>query len=132
MNYKVICMATIALTLETFRVSAQSINVVRTLPGYACMSLAKLWDGIGPMPPRVPVYEGPEPSAPQAGFAGPSIIVRSPIQVTGGRAPMLWPNGRTVWISAHDFVPWHVASDPHATCKPALLSNGIYGFSTTP
>lgn len=109
---------------------AEPIHAVKTLPGYQCMVLAKLWDGEGPQPPPVHVFAGPGPDAPEVGIAGGSIIVPSPEHTVNDRTEMLFANGRTVWIGVSDIAPFHVVSNPHASCTPVLLSNGRYGFQT--
>ena len=109
---------------------ADDVHTTGTLPGYQCMSLANLWDGVGPMPPPVQVYTGPNQDAAPAGVAGGSIIVPDPVRAVGGRTPMIFADGRKVWIDVKDIKPWHAASNPHATCLPVLLSNGRYGFQT--
>jgi hypothetical protein len=120
----------VVLSCATTQVSAQSVRVVRTLPGYQCMSLSQLWNGVGPMPPPVPVYGGPKNSAPKVGIAASTVIVRSPMQVDNGRTPILQPNGHVAWIGVNDIAPWHVVSNPNARCYPALLSNGLYGTTS--
>jgi hypothetical protein len=107
---------------------AEGVHAVKTLDGYQCMSLAKLWDGEGPQPAPVNVYDAAGPQAAKVGFAAATVIAPSPLKVEDGRIPIIWPNGRTVWINQIDVVPWHVVSDPHASCTPVMLSNGRYGF----
>jgi hypothetical protein len=125
-----ILIATCAMTAiaRTGGAKAQGIHAVKKLDGYQCMSLAKLWDGVGPQPAPVHVYGAPDPNAPAVGFAAASVIVPSPLKVVDGRIPVLWPNGKTVWVNQADVAPWHVVSDPNARCTPVLLSNGRYGF----
>ena len=118
------------LCLTVNRAVADDVHTTGTLPGYQCMSLANLWNGVGPMPPPVHVYSGPEQDAAPTGTAGGSIIVSDPIQSVNGRTPMIFADGRKVWIDVKDIKPWHVVSNPHATCTPVLLSNGRYGFQT--
>jgi len=110
--------------------SAQSVRVIRTLPGYQCMGLAHLWNGMGPMPPPVPVYAGPTVSSRQIGIAASTVIVKSPMHVDDGRIQILQPNGHTGWIGVKDIAPWHVVSNPNARCHPVLLSNGLYGTTS--
>jgi hypothetical protein len=109
---------------------AQPVRVVRDLPGYKCMALPHLWNGVGPMPPPVPVYAGPQSSTPQVGIAASTVIVKSPMQVTSGRTQILQPNGHSAWIAVNEIGPWHVESNPYARCYPALLSNGMYGTTS--
>ena len=106
---------------------AQGIHAVRKLDGYQCMSLAHVWNGEGPQPAPVIAYVAPTPGAPRAGFIAATAIVASPPRVESGKLSVLWPNGRTVWADQQEFVPFRVASDPHAVCTPVLLSNGRFG-----
>lgn len=107
---------------------AQAPRASQPLPGYQCMSLAKLWDGVGPKPPPVSVYSGPEHTATAVGIAGGTVIVPSPLRPVNGRSMMIFPDGRQVWINVSDIAPWRAAADPNATCRPVLLPNGRYGF----
>jgi hypothetical protein len=109
---------------------ADDVHTVRELPGYQCMVLAKMWNGEGPQPSPVRVYAGPSANAAQAGVAGGTVIVSSPMKVVDGRADMKFADGREVWIGVDDIAPFHVVSNPHATCTPVLLSNDRYGFET--
>lgn len=106
---------------------AQGVHAVKRLDGYQCMSLAHLWDGVGPQPAPVHVYDSSAPTATAVGFAAGTVLVTNPARAVGGRLQMLWPNGRTVWIASSEVVPFHVVSDPNAACTPVLLSNGRYG-----
>ena len=109
--------------------SAEPVHTVRQLQGYQCMSLATLWNGQGPMPPPVPAYSGPGPSAEKVGIAGGSLIAHEPLAPKDGRVQVLFANGHLLWVDQNQVVPWHAASNPNATCSPALLSNGRYGFA---
>jgi hypothetical protein len=109
---------------------ADDVHAVKALPGYQCMVLANMWDGVGPQPPPVHVFAGPNPGAAQAGIAGGTLIVASPMKNIDGRTDMLFPDGRKVWVDIHDIAPFHVVSNPHATCVPVQLSNGRLGFQT--
>ncbi len=128
-NFKA-SLAAVMMVASTGPALSADVHAVRSLPGYQCMVLAKLWDGEGPQPPAVHVFAGPSSSAPQVGIAGGSIIVSSPLHVVDGRANMLFADGRSVWISTNDIAPFRVVGNPHATCTPVLLSNGRYGFQT--
>ncbi|MDI2111760.1 hypothetical protein [Commensalibacter nepenthis] len=48
------------------------------------------------------------------------------------RLPILWPNGKTVWINVKELSPYKVVSNPRAKCYPVQLKNGRYGTSSTP
>ena len=118
------------LSAATNHAFADEVHTTGILPGYQCMSLANLWSGVGPMPPPVQVYNGPNQSASPAGIAGGSVIVPDPVRPVDGRTSMIFADGRKVWIDVNDIKPWHAVSNPHATCTPVLLSNGRYGFET--
>jgi hypothetical protein len=131
MNFQILRRAlSVAVLAGVVAPAITAAQPTKALSGYQCMSLAKLWDGEGPQPPPVPVFTGPGASAQQAGIAGGTIIVAFPLQVVDGRTKMLFADGRTVWIGASNIVPFHVVSNPHATCTPVLLANGRYGFET--
>jgi hypothetical protein len=103
------------------------VHTEQVLVGYKCMMLAQQWSGDGPMPPPVPVYDGPDAGAQQVGIAGGTVIVPVSAQPVAGRLPIVFPNGRNVWIDRSAVVPWHAKADPSATCRPVRLSNGRYG-----
>jgi hypothetical protein len=124
------CLMALLVVGTAGRAMADDVHAIETLPGYQCMSLAKVWNGQGAMPPPVHVYAGPEANAAQVGIAGGAVIVPAPLHPVDGRTQMIFADGRTVWIGTSDIAPWHVASNPHATCSPVLLSNGRYGFAT--
>lgn len=112
-------------------VFAQSLTVVRHLPGYTCMSLnlteRQLLEGSVP----VPVRAGPSSNSPQLGFAAATVAVREPAKPVNGFLEMLFPDGRAVWIAASMLRPWKSANDPNAQCIPSLMSNGKPGFDFT-
>jgi hypothetical protein len=107
--------------------SFAQVHTKQVLVGYKCMMLAQQWDGEGPVPPPVPVYDRPDVSAQQVGIAGGTVIVPVAAKPVDGRMSMVFPNGRNVWIDASKIVPWHAKADPSAVCRPVLLSNGRYG-----
>jgi hypothetical protein len=109
---------------------ADDVHAVKALPDYQCMVLANMWDGVGPQPPPVHVFAGPNPDAAQAGIAGGTLIVALPMKNIDGRTDMLFADGRKVWVDIDDIAPFHVVSNPHATCVPVQLSNGRLGFQT--
>ncbi len=112
------------------QIAPAAAQASQPIAGYQCMNLAKLWNGEGPQPQPVHVYLGPEQGAAVAGIAGGTVIVTSPMKVVDGRVQMLLANGRPVWIGAGDVAPFHVVSNPHATCHPVILPNGRYGVQT--
>lgn len=101
-----------------------------SLEGWQCMSPSSVFGPQGTYAPPVPVYSGPQANAPQVGTAAGVILVPKPIHVINGRTETLRPDGKRAWIDANQLVPWRSLSDPAAVCRPALLSNGRYGFTT--
>ena len=108
-------------------VSLAQVHTKQVLAGYQCMMLAHQWDGEGPMPPPVPVYNGPDQTAEKVGIAGGTVIVPVSARPVGGRTSMIFPDGRQVWIDTAEIIPWHAKAEPAAKCRPVLLSNGRYG-----
>lgn len=106
------------------------VHVVQDLPGWQCMSLTSVYGPLGTNAPPVPVFAAPSSDSPQVGTGAGVIIVPKPLHPTNGRTEMIWPNGQRVWISVGELSPWRSLNDPKATCQPALLSNGRYGFRT--
>ena len=121
--------AALAITAPVI-VSAQGPYPVRTVPGYQCMTLAHVWNGVGPMPPPVPEFAGPEKTAPRAGIAMATVIVDSPARVADGRTRVLRPNGQVAWIDSSELAPWHVVSNPNARCRVVQMSNGLFGTTS--
>ena len=111
-------------------VSAQGQYPVRTVPGYQCMALAHVWNGIGPMPSPVPEFAGPEKTAPKSGIAMATVIVDSPARVAFGRTRVLRPDGQVAWIDSSELAPWHVVSNPNARCRVVQMSNGLFGTTS--
>ena len=114
--------ATLAIAAPV-TVSAQGQYPVRTVPGYQCMALAHVWNGIGPMPPPVPEFAGPEKTAPKSGIAMATVIVDSPARVADGRT-------QVAWIDSSELAPWHVVSNPNARCRVVRMSNGLFGTTS--
>jgi hypothetical protein len=106
------------------------VRAVHDLPGWQCMALASAYGQNGVNAAPVPVYAGPEAASPQVGTGAGVIIVPSPLKPQNGRTEMIWPNGKKVWIDVAELTRWHSLGDPHATCRPAVMSNGRYGFAT--
>jgi hypothetical protein len=104
---------------------------VQDLPGWQCMALASAYGPNGINAPAVPVFAGPQSTSPKVGTGAGVIIVPSPLTQQNGRTEMIWPNGKKVWIDVSELTQWHSLSNPHATCRPALMSNGRYGYATT-
>ena len=121
--------ATLAIAAPV-TVSAQGQYPVRTVPGYQCMALAHVWNGIGPMPPPVPEFAGPEKTAPKSGIAMATVIVDSPARVADGRTRVLRPDGQVAWIDSSELAPWHVVSNPNARCRVVQMSNGLFGTTS--
>ena len=107
------------------------VHAVQDLPGWQCMALASSYGPNGISAPPAPVFAGPEANAPRVGNGAGVIIVPAQLRPENGRTVMIWPNGRKVWIDVSQLTPWHALSDPSASCRPALMSNGRYGFKTS-
>jgi hypothetical protein len=127
-------MVSVAAVLVAGAVHAQGFKpttVVRTLPGWKCMALSSSYGAQGAYAPPVPVYAGPESSAPQIGTGAGVIIVPEKLRPMNGRTEMIRPNGQKAWIDVNQLTAWHSLSDPAAVCHPAVLSNRRYGFTTS-
>jgi hypothetical protein len=114
-------------------VFAQGLKPVTTmhyLDGYQCMALAANYGPDGIHAPPAAVYAGPENNAPQIGLSGAVIIVPDPLKPENGRTITIQSSGSKAWIDVDLLTHWHALSDPAAVCRPALLSNGRYGFRT--
>jgi hypothetical protein len=107
------------------------VTAVKDLPGWQCMALAASYGPNGINAAPAPVYAGPDSSAPKVGTGAGVIIVPSPLAPQHGRTEMIWPNGKKVWIDVAQLTQWHSLSNPHATCRPAVMSNGRYGYATS-
>jgi hypothetical protein len=110
--------------------SYKPVTAVGVLPGWQCMALASTYGPNGINAPPAPVFASADSSAKVGSGAG-VIIVPSPLVPQNGRTEMIWSNGKKVWIDVAQLTQWHSLSNPHATCRPALMSNGRYGFTTT-
>lgn len=130
---------TVASFVMTFTIlsgaHAQGIRqttVVQPLTGWKCMALASSYGPNGAFAPAVPVFDGPEQSATKIGTSAGTILVAKDMPVSRGRTEILRPNGQKAWIDVRELTNWHSVSDRSATCNPAVLSNGRFGFTTTP
>jgi hypothetical protein len=108
----------------------QSVTVLHTLPGWQCMLLASEYGPTGAYAQSAPAYTGPDKGAPQSGGENGVIIASRPLRPVNGRTETIAPNGRHLWIDVNLLAPWRSVSEPKAVCRPALLSNGMYGWST--
>lgn len=110
--------------------SYKPVQAVQDLPGWQCMALASSYGSNGIKAAPTPVFSGPETSSPKVGIGAGVIIAPSPLTPQNGRTEMIWSNGKRVWIDVANLTPWRSLNNPHATCHPALMSNGRYGFTT--
>jgi hypothetical protein len=132
-NSKALLVAAAAVLMSS-SVRAQPykrVEVVKVLPGLQCMSLASALGPQGTNAPPAPVFDGPQPGAAQIGTGAGVIITPATIHPTNGRTEIVRPDGQRAWIDVNQLAPWRSLSDPNASCQPALLSNGRYGFKTT-
>jgi len=105
------------------------LEVVRALPGYACMSLAApAAASLDPNTPGVPIRSTPDPAAPQAAVASATVIARTPPHIENGFAEVLRLNGAPGWIEADKIKPYRSVSNPFARCTPSIMSDGRPGF----
>lgn len=109
--------------------SYKPVTAVQALPGWQCMALATAYGPNGVNAPPAPVFTSADSSL-QVGSGAGVIIVPSPLVPQNGRTEMIWPNGKKVWIDVSRLTQWRSLSNPQATCRPALMSNGRYGFTT--
>lgn len=126
--------ATVVVLCSSAAAQAQGyvpVHAVQFLPGWQCMALAAAYGPNGISASPAPVYAGPGAGAPRVGGGAGVIIVPSPVAAENGRTVMIWPNGKKVWIDVNQLTPWHSLSNPNASCHPALMSNGRYGFKTS-
>lgn len=108
--------------------SAQGLQAVRPLRGYACMSLAAS-EQVMRSPARLPpVLAQPSADAPRIGIAGATVIAVSPVRLAGGYVQVLHLNGHFGWVEAAKLRPWRSLSNPAATCTPMLMNDGKPGF----
>ena len=119
-------MPLLAVPLPVVAVGPQ---VVRVLPGYACMMLNLTERQYMDPATHVPVRSEPQVNAPQVGLASGTIAVPTPVREQNGFMEALFPTGQTVWIESKMLRPYHSLSDPTAKCIPALMSNGRIGFT---
>lgn len=125
-----IAAATAAVLLAgTVASHAQGLTAVRPLPGYSCMRLGLSAEQMRD-PNKLPVvHSGPSRESGALGVASAVVIVRSPMNVQGGMAEMLFLDGRTGWIDAQLLRPYATPAAPNAHCTPSIMSNGRPGFA---
>lgn len=105
----------------------QQATVASYIPGARCMNLALTHEQMMDTSLSVPMRAAPRPDAPAIGEPGATVIVRDGPPTNGFREAML-ADGRTGWIEGRWLRPWTPATNPRVTCRPAVLSNGRYGF----
>jgi hypothetical protein len=115
----------------TMAQSYKPVTAVKILTGWQCMALASSYEPGGYSATPAPVFAGPGSAARKIGTGAGVIIVPKPLKVQDSRTVMIWPNGKEVWIDVSQLTRWHSLSKPQATCEPALMSNGRYGFKTS-
>lgn len=117
--------------VPAFSQSYQPVHVVEKLKGLMCMNLAAEF---GPNGGYATAQEFSEPhaDAPKIGMGTGILLIPTPLHTINGFTKVVRLDGHVAWIQANLLVPYHSLSDPSAICQPALLSNGIYGFTTKP
>jgi hypothetical protein len=118
----------IASVLTGINASAESLHSVRLLAGYECKMLKLTEDQSLSQSTRIPVRIEPSPDAQIVGIASGQMAVRQDAEPTNGFLEAINLSGRKVWVAADALTDYHSRSDPNATCKPAIMSNGRIGF----
>lgn len=108
---------------------AESLEAVRSIPGYVCMQL-NLSDAalVSPQTDN-PIYDQPSPSARKVASAANMMIVEDKPAISGFRKVLRF-SGETGWMDARYLRPWTDRYAPEARCVPSMMSNGKPGFGT--
>jgi hypothetical protein len=107
---------------------AQGPTAVQPLPGYKCMRLKLTHEQVVDRSLQIPVFVGPSSASGKLGNASAIVIVKSPMHVENGYAEILFPDGRTAWLTRDLLIPYATPEYPNADCTPSLMSNGKPGF----
>lgn len=103
---------------------AQSIQVVRPVPGFVCKKLnITEREAMSPNGAGVSIRTAPTATAPAAALAPSVLFVRSPEHVVAGFVEVMRLDGQLGWIEQSRVKPF----DPMARCVPSLMSNGRIG-----
>jgi len=106
---------------EYATVMSHTLRAGQPLSGFACAVV------ISPEPGRLPfVYD--RPAGRRIGLAGATVIA-SPKTPVHGFSQILQPNGHYVWIETGKLAPWRSLSNPGTACVPAVMSDGLPGFT---
>ena len=127
MKYSFYAVGTVFLTISGMSL-AQGLTAVKPLPGYACMRLKLTHEQVADRNLQIPVFVGPSVSSGKLGNASAIVLVRAPLRVENGFAEILFPDGRTAWLSRDLLEPYATSEFPNAHCTPSLMSNGKPGF----
>ena len=115
----VACVACIAVDAH-----AQSIHVVRPVPGFVCKKLnITEREAMSPDGGGVSIRTAPAAAAPAAALAPSVLFVRSPEHIVAGFVEVMRLDGQLGWIEQSRVKPF----DPSARCVPSLMSNGRIG-----
>lgn len=107
--------------------AAGQTTVTGHVPHARCMTLNLTPQQMMDTSVDVPVRATPQGDAPTIGSTGATVIVREG-SLTNGFVEVMLANGRTGWMEANSLRPWTPRPGTQATCRPAVLSNGRFGF----
>lgn len=103
---------------------AQSIQVVRPVPGFVCKKLnITEREAMSPNGAGVSIRTAPSATAPVGALAPSVLFVRSPEHLVAGFVEVMRLDGELGWIEQARVKPF----DPTARCVPSLMSNGRIG-----
>ena len=106
---------------------AGQTTVTSHIPNARCMTLNLAPQQMADPSVDIPVRATPRTDAPTIGSTGATVIVREG-SLTNGFVEVMLANGRTGWMEANSLRPWAPRPGTQATCRPAVLSNGRFGF----
>src|SRR5215472_6846558 len=95
---------------------AESVSVVRHIPGYRCMALNLSPTQMMDPSVEVPVYSQPSAASSKVGAAGATVAARDPLVSSNGFVQVLFPSGQTGWIVGSALKSWQPAAGTHGTC----------------
>lgn len=103
---------------------AQSIQVVRPVPGFVCKKLnITEHEAMSPNGGGVTIRTAPSATAPVGALAPSVLFVRTPEHIVSGFVEVMRIDGQLGWIEQSRVKPF----DPTARCVPSLMSNGRIG-----
>ena len=106
----------------------QTMHAVRSLNGYACMSLNLTDAQMSDRNLVIPVYANPSMSEP-IGQASAVVIAPTPPRRSNGFIQVLLFSNQPGWVEAKYVKPWQNPGPSGQQCIPSVMSNGSAGFS---